>query len=244
MLIAIGGVFKDFRATVFYNEARNFSRMNICGIDEAGRGCIVGPMVICGAMLEEKDLPKLDALGVKDSKLLSPAARVRIAGELRKFVKHQIILVPPSQIDEYVLDGSGAKNLNWLEAEKSVELISMLSPNKAIVDCPSPNIKAYEDYMRERLLNKKVEIRAEHKADHKYKIVGAASILAKVARDMEIERIKLQVGEDFGSGYLTDPKTQSFLKSKWNVHAGVFRHSWSPYQELAGLKRQKRIGDF
>lgn len=218
--------------------------MKVCGIDEAGRGCVVGPLVICGAACDEKDLPKLQALGVKDSKLLSPATRERLAKELPKIVQYQLIIVPPREIDEYVLAGEKEKNLNWLEAEKSVELINMLEPEQAIVDCPSPNTKAYRDYLIERLLNKKIDIRAEHKADVNYLIVGAASILGKVRRDEEIASLKKLVGEDFGSGYMADERTSSFLKKNWQKHASIFRKSWAPYQVLAGTKKQKALGDF
>ncbi|MBI4146299.1 ribonuclease HII [Candidatus Woesearchaeota archaeon] len=218
--------------------------MIIGGIDEAGRGCIAGPLVICCATIDDKKEQSLKDLGVKDSKLLSPSARERIARELPKHVKFQLILVPPREIDEYVLCKDGSKNLNWLEADKSVELINMLSPNKVVVDCPSTNTKAYHEYIAERLLHKTVDIKTEHKADAKYLIVGAASILAKVARDAEIEKLKKHVGEDFGSGYMADPKTAEFLKRNWNKHPEIFRKSWTPYQVLSGMKKQKSLGEF
>ncbi len=217
--------------------------MKICGIDEAGRGCIVGPLVICGAMLDEADLPKLDELGVKDSKLLTEKQRERIEKELKKFVKYEIIAVPPGEIDNSVNSNIG-ENLNWLEALKSIEIINRLNPDKAIIDCPSPNVKAYHEFIVERLLHKKIKFTTEHKADFKYKIVGAASILAKVARDAEIEKIKQHVGVDFGSGYMADPRTVVFLERNWDKHQEVFRHSWAPFQVVAGLKKQKKLNEF
>jgi len=169
-------------------------KMKICGIDEAGRGCIIGPLVICGAMLEEKDEQKLKQLGVKDSKLLTPLQRMKIAKELPKYIKYQIIIVPPKEIDENVLSETG-QNLNWLEANKSIELINMLNPEKAIIDCPSNNVKAYHEYIAERLLHKKIDIKTEHKADMNHLIVAAASIMAKTTRDAEIEKIKEKIEE-------------------------------------------------
>lgn len=217
--------------------------MQICGIDEAGRGCVIGPLVICGAMIEENKEQTLKELGVKDSKLLTPLQRERLAKELPKHVKYQLIIIPPAEIDKYVLSETG-QNLNWLEADKSIELLHMLNPEKALIDCPSTNTKAYHEYIAERLLAKKLEFKTEHKADSKYLIVGAASIFAKVTRDAEIEKIKKHVGEDFGSGYMADPKTASFLKKNWNKHPEIFRHSWTPYQILAGMKKQKKIGEY
>lgn len=217
--------------------------MQICGIDEAGRGALVGPLVLCGAMIEEKDEPKLKNLGVKDSKLLSPQQRERIAEELKKIVKYQLIIVPPAEIDRNV-NGEGGSNLNWLEANKSVELVNMLNPEKAIIDCPSTNPKAYHEYLVERLLHKKVKIITEHKADANYLIVGAASILAKVTRDAAIEEIKKHTGADCGPGYPSNPITVDFLKKNWDKHPEVFRHTWAPYKKISQMKKQKGISDY
>ena len=217
--------------------------MKVCGIDEAGRGCIIGPLVICGAVIDEKKEDTLKELGVKDSKLLTPLQRERIAKVLPQHVKYQLILIPPAEIDKNVLSEDGA-NLNWLEADKSVELINMLNPDTALIDCPSTNTKAYHEYIAERLMAKSITFKTEHKADSKYLIVGAASILAKVARDAEIEKIKQHVGEDFGSGYMADPKTAAYLKKAWDKHPEIFRHSWTPYRLIAGLKKQKKLGEY
>ena len=217
--------------------------MKVCGIDEAGRGPIIGPLVICGVLMDEKDLPKLKDLGVKDSKLLTPKQRERIAAELKKLVKYQLIVLSPQEIDNNV-GGENGSNLNWLEANKSVELINILQPEKAIIDCPSPNTKAYHEYIAERLLHKKIKIVTEHKADVKYLIVGAASILAKVARDAEIEELKKHVGVDFGPGYMSNPITKAFLEKYWDKHPEIFRHSWEPYKQVAGLKKQKNLGEY
>ncbi len=217
--------------------------MKVCGIDEAGRGAVMGPLVICGALIDEKDEPKLKELGVKDSKLLTPKQRERIAEALKKMIKYQLVVLSPKEIDDNV-NGENGSNLNWLEANKSVELINILQPEKAIIDCPSPNTKAYHEYIAERLLHKTVKIVTEHKADVNHLVVGAASILAKVARDAAIEEIKKHVGEDCGPGYPANQITIQFLKKNWDKHPELFRHSWSTYKEVAGLKKQKKIGEY
>lgn len=214
--------------------------MKICGIDEAGRGCVIGPLVICGAMIEEDKQENLKNMGVKDSKLLTPLKRERLFDDLQEVVKYEIIIISPSEIDSYVLSETG-DNLNWLEAQKSVEIINRLKPEKAILDCPSQNTKAYKEYVTERLLHKKLDIKAEHKADFNYPIVAAASILAKVTRDAELAKIKKDVGEDFGSGYMADPKTAAFLKKNWNKYPSIFRQSWAPYQALQKGGAQKKL---
>ncbi len=218
--------------------------MKIVGIDEAGRGPIIGPMVMCGVAIEEGQEAELTALGVKDSKLLSPATRERLAKILEQKYKFHLVVISPIEIDSVVGNGK-SKNLNWLEAEKAVEIVNALNPGKVIIDCPSPNLKAYTEFITERLDHKQNrQVVCEHKADVNYVVVGAASIIAKVARDAEIARLRAHVGVDFGSGYVADPKTKAFLDKNWNKHPELFRHSWAPYkklvEEIAG-KQQKLI---
>ena len=110
--------------------------------------------------------------------------------------------------------GHDGLNLNWLEADKSAEILDNLNPNKAIIDAPGNNIEKYRVYLLKKLKNKDIKLVLEHKADLNHPVVSAASILAKVTRDTEIELLKKELGIDFGSGYMTDPKTVEFLKSK------------------------------
>ncbi|MBI4451378.1 ribonuclease HII [Candidatus Woesearchaeota archaeon] len=216
---------------------------SLCGIDEAGRGPVIGPLVIAGVLINEDEQDQLRTLGAKDSKLLTNGQRERLFEVIKKAVlKYHIITIPPADIDHAV--ESDLMNLNWLEAHKSVEIINELKPDKAILDSPSPNTTAYTSHVREYLDNPHITIISEHKADVNYPAVSAASILAKVTRDREIEAIKKRIGIDFGSGYLTDPKTQAFLKSHWDTHHELFRHSWEPYKKIAGLKGQRGIKEF
>jgi ribonuclease HII len=214
--------------------------MLLCGIDEAGRGPIIGPMVICGVALDEHKVNYLRDLQVKDSKLLTPAKRERIFRELTTVGSHYIIIVEPEEIDAAVM-GTDGMNLNWLEAKKSVDILAKLQPQRAFVDCPSPNLPAYTNYML-KLLPFPLDLRCEHKADAKYEIVSAASIIAKVTRDRLIEEIKKKHGVDFGSGYIADPKTAAFVKE--NPDFPHIRKSWAPYKKLIIERKQRGIGDF
>lgn len=207
--------------------------MIICGTDEAGRGPIISVMVLCGVSIEETDLEKLKNLGVTDSKLLTPVKRTNLAKELPNIVNFSMKVVTPQEIDEAV--NSEITNLNWLEADKTIEILEELKPDSAIIDCPSPNITAYENYIKNKLVTS-IKIKAEHKADLNHLIVGAASILAKVKRDEEIEKLKEKLGIDIGSGYPSDPKTKIFLKNYWNVYPEIFRKSWAPYKKVASTK--------
>ncbi len=214
----------------------------ILGIDEAGRGPVIGPLVIAGALIEENKLTNLKEIGVKDSKLLSPKKRREIANKLKRILKDYLILIiEPPEIDEAV-DGKNKLNLNWLEAIKTVEVINKLKPDRAIIDCPSPNIRAYTEYIRERL-KEDVELIVEHKADHKYLITGAASILAKESREEEVDKIRKKYG-NIGPGYMSNPITQKFLEENWEKHPEIFRRSWMSWKNHKRAKNQKRLGEF
>ena len=134
-------------------------------------------------------------------------------------------------------------NLNWLEAITSAKIISKLQPDQAILDCPSTNIQAYSDYVK-NLLKTDVKIIAEHKADLNHTIVGAASILAKVTRDRKIETLKQKLNVDFGSGYPSDPKTKKFLAENWQKYPEIFRKTWSSYKKYSEAKNQKNLSEF
>ena len=217
--------------------------MLICGIDEARRGPVLGPMVMCGAFIEEKDMKKLEALNPRDSKLMTSNEREELYPKLLSVLKHyKIFILQAEEIDKAV-HGHDGLNLNKLEAKKQAEILNEFNPEKAIIDCPSNNIKSYRLQLLNLLKNKKVELVLEHNAE-RYPLVAAASIIAKVTGDREIETIKKQIGIDFGSGYMSDPKTVEFLKKHFETYPELFRKSWFPYQELVNKKFQKSLSDF
>jgi ribonuclease HII len=208
--------------------------MSILGIDEAGRGPVIGPMAVAGVLVDDDEA--LDAIGVKDSKLLTPKQREALFGRIIRAVKgYQVLLVTIDEIDASVEEG----NLNWLEADAMVKIIQHLKPTTAYLDCPSTNTQKFSEYIRERV--GAVKIIAEHKADAKYPSVSAASILAKVTRDREIEKLH-KIHGDFGSGYPADPRTQEFLSR--HPELPIYRRSWSSWQRVAEKKLQKNLGDF
>lgn len=199
-------------------------------------------MVLCGVVVEEKQQHKLEEIGAKDSKQLTKKQRESLLKKIKDTAKsHYIIIVEPKEIDEAL--ESNSLNLNKLEAVKMAEIINYLRPDKVIIDCPSNNIKQFVIYVKKHLIHKKVEIKAEHKADANYPLVGAASILAKVTRDAEIEKIKKRIGIEFGSGYPADPKTDKFLKENFEKYPEIFRKTWASHKRLVkGLGQSKLDG--
>ena len=215
----------------------------ICGIDESRRGPVLGAMVMCGALIDEEDLPELEKLGPKDSKLLSKEEREEIYPKLIKVLKHyKVIIIQPDEIDKAV-HGHDGLNLNKLEAHKQSDILNEFNPEKAIIDCPSNNIKSYGVLIKKLLKYKKLELILEHNAE-RYPLVAAASIIAKVTGDKEVEKIKKEISIDFGSGYMSDPKTVDFLKSNFENYPELFRKSWFPYKDLVSQKFQKSLSDF
>ncbi len=214
----------------------------ICGMEEAGRGPIMGPLVMCGLVVSEEDEIKLKELGVKDSKQLTAKQRESMFDKILKIAKsHKIVLLSPSDVDSAV--ESENSNLNWLEAQTTAKILNELNADKAIIDCPSTNIPAYTKYLQ-NLLKVKTQISCAHHADVDFPIVSASSIIAKVTRDIEVEKIKKKYNVDFGSGYMADPKTKDFLDKNWNKHPELFRHSWAPYKKLVQSVNQMNLGEF
>ncbi len=212
----------------------------ICGIDEAGRGPVIGPMVLAGISIDSREIPRLKNIGVKDSKLLTPRKREAIFKEILNIIKkYKIMIVDPHEIDDALK--SYNLNLNRLEAIKTAIIINYLNPDKVILDCPSNNIKSYVNYLKLFLKNKNLEINAGHDYDKKFIAVGAASILAKVTRDAQIKRLQFKIKDYIGSGYASDPYTQKFLKDNFNKYPEIFRKTWSTYKRIAN---QKKLNEF
>jgi len=204
--------------------------VKILGIDEAGRGPIIASMYLVGVLGDETVEEKFKQMGVKDSKLLTHKKRCLLEGKIKDLaLKVKIIQVKPEEIDMAV-DG-GKLNLNWLEAHKQAEIINELKPDKVIIDCPSPNIKKFKEYLLNLIEDKRVELVVEHKADKNYFIVGAASIIAKCEREKEVAELKKKYG-DFGS--------LPFDEKIWVVNAEGFLAS----EKIGNLVENINVRDF
>ncbi|MEK6855793.1 MAG: ribonuclease HII [Nanoarchaeota archaeon] len=218
----------------------------VLGIDDAGRGPLIGPMFLAGVLLKMEDEKNLKQEGVNDSKQVAHPKRVRLAGLIKDVcVSYKIVSSTPEQIDHSILSGI---NLNTLEALKVAEIINSLVIGqkegiKVIVDCPSVNTKAWRALLLQYLKDPdRVELLCEHKADANHVSVSAASILAKVAREDSVEELKKQFG-DFGSGYPSDPLTKEFLRKQGQKQkdSGLFRKTWQTWKALYPSENQKTL---
>jgi len=223
------------------------------GIDDAGRGPVIGPMVLAGCLLDEETGARFRKLGVRDSKLLSPQRREKLAEMIKETADgFHIVQASAADIDYSLRHGI---NLNQLEALKTAEIINHILENAknevtVQIDCPSTNIPAWQNYLSDRIdekIRKRIKLLCEHKADVKYAAVSAASILAKVTRDAEIENIKKKYGIEIGSGYPADPLCQKFLKTEGQKYQkyGIIRETWQTWKgHDKSIKSQKKLAEF
>ncbi len=214
----------------------------ISGIDEAGRGCILGPMVIAGVAIPHEHEEKLRKLGVKDSKQLSPAKREELAKKIEELANIVVLEVAACKIDNYRKQGI---SLNRLEAIKFAEILNLQKPHRAFIDGPDTNLPKLHGFLK-KMAPDGIELVVEHFADSKYPVVSAASIIAKVERDKKIGQLRKEYG-DIGSGYTSDPVTVKWLEEWMKTHKELpecARKSWITAENLIEKKEQSLISSF
>jgi ribonuclease HII len=203
--------------------------MKILGIDEAVRGSVLGPLVVSGVVLEQNRLKYLERLGLKDSKKISPQRRIALSRKIERIAECHTIHITAKDIDRL---RSRDVNLNEIEKIAINRIIRESAPSTCFID--SIDIKPERLTIELETIHPDVKVVAEHKADDRYPIVSAASIIAKVERDRAIQEIKKKY-KDIGSGYPSDPKTIKFLK---NIPPGdlpdFIRRSWATVEKIVG----------
>jgi ribonuclease HII len=216
--------------------------MRIAGIDEAGKGPVIGPMCIGGVLAEKEKLDSLKNLGVADSKKLTPKKREHLAHQIRKYAqKVYIFEVSPSQIDEL----RKVMSMNQIMVLGFSRVLEELQPDMVYVDAADVNAARFGTNLKAQYAKKfpdkakELSVVSEHQADATYPVVSAASIVAKVRRDELIKELGKKIGIDFGSGYPSDPKTQRFLEDWSREHETLpefVRHSWKTAENVLKKK--------
>jgi ribonuclease HII len=218
----------------------------ILGIDDAGRGPVVGPMILAGVLITKKQEKELKKLGVKDSKAITQKRRDFLEEKIKEIViSYDVILAFPEEIDKSNAEGL---KLNELEANHIAKIIDNLNQEekkiKVVVDCPSTSIAKWSDYLKTKITNlSNLEISCEHKADANHVAVAAASILAKCEREKEVLKLKKEYGIEIGSGYTSDPSTIRFLEKYALKHKdkGIFRKSWITWKRASEKLGQQTL---
>jgi len=212
----------------------------IVGVDEAGRGPVIGPLVVAGVGVES-DVP-LRQLNVRDSKKLSPERREALAPEIEKLSKYEVVVIPAERIDVMRAEMS----LNDFEAKLFAQVIERLHPETAYVDAADVDEIEFKRCVR-RELRFDVEIVSQHNADELFPVVSAASILAKVCRDREMRAIEREIGMLVGSGYASDADTIGFLE-QWIREKGSLpphtRASWDTARRLLAGAKSRKLDEF
>ena len=218
----------------------------VLGIDEAGRGPVVGSLFVCGALVNEKNEYKLKKLGVKDSKLLTEDEREFMASELPKILEDFVVKeITASQIDKLMK----SINLNVIEMQIFAKVIEELKPNKVIIDLPEKNGEKFVLKVKKFLdpkIYEKIEFIAENKADENYPVVSAASILAKSAREKHVKKLYEKYGY-FRTGYPHDEDTIKMLEEyvkKYKKLPPDARKCWSTSKKILEKFAQKKLGEF
>jgi len=211
----------------------------ICGVDEAGKGSVLGPMVIAAVSCASEDV--FDDLNIKDSKLLAPKERERLSAIIKKRCKIAVVKIDAQEIDMIRRE----MTLNACVARAHAHAINKLGPVMAYVDACDVNPFRYAEMVRSHL-DRECEIVSEHHADSTYRIVSAASIIAKVTRDKEINKLGKKHG-DIGSGYPSDPTTITYLSRYIDEHKvppPIARKSWKTVTAMIGKMEQSSLSTF
>jgi ribonuclease HII len=232
----------------YHSRWLSIVRAYYIGIDEAGRGPLIGDMVVAGVMGTPSIFEKLALLGVKDSKLLSPSERLRFYKTIiESGVFTVLIYIPPHLLDK--------ENLNSLEEKAIIKILNILSH---IVNREASEIHIFIDEVKgcskniektlRNIFKQHVYFTMEPHADTKYTAVAAASIIAKVSRDLNLIVLRRVFG-DFGSGYITDPDTKNWVLEYYSSHITpplFIRRSWRVLRKIAPLwyiTKKRKISD-
>lgn len=214
--------------------------MLLGGIDEAGRGSVIGPLVIAGISFDSTGIESIRNEGITDSKKLTVQKRETMYTKiLQSAVSVFVCRINPMTIDKYV----SQKKLNVLESRFMTITADNISADKIIIDACDVKPDRFKQSILKNLTNKSVKIYCFHKADADNLIVSAASVIAKVTRDREIKKIEEILCKKIGSGYPSDPSTKLFLRNHLfnNETKEYIRFSWSPVKNLMNECAQTKL---
>ncbi len=212
----------------------------IIGVDEAGRGPVIGPLVVTALRIPKRDIKLLEEMGVEESKKVSKNKRIYLYEAIiencnkRKW-NIRTIICPPCEIDLEV----ERNNLNKLEVKLFSEVIKKdgfsLKIEQINLDACDVNEERFGANVRSNLGEKwkKTKIISKHKMDDIDLVTGAASIIAKVTRDFEIEKIDKNMSFSIGSGYPSDPVTKIAVEKMilGNFPHEQLRWSWKTVKD-------------
>lgn len=211
-----------------------------CGVDEAGRGPVLGPLVVAAVMVED-DAPLIE-MGVRDSKKLARTRRIELHSAIQQVADTEIVIITHDDIDKQ----RASESLNNIEARAFATALARFGESRIFADAADVDPQRFRRMVCSHL-DFDVQMICEHKADEQYPVVSAASIVAKETRDTLMDRISEELGQPVGSGYASDPTTIAFLEN-WISEKGDLppytRRSWDTSRRLLNLSRTRRLTDW
>ncbi len=211
-----------------------------CGVDEAGRGPVLGPLVVAAVMVQDE--APLRKMGVRDSKMLSRIRRSDLFDRITELADFEVVVLTHQQIDEQ----RRVDSLNEIEARAFATAVRQFTSGTIYLDAADVDATRFGTAVS-RYLDHDARIISRHKADELFPVVSAASIIAKETRDRMMDRIGEEMGMEVGSGYAHDPKTLAFLEN-WISENGDLppcaRRSWGTSRRLLGLSKTRRLTDW
>lgn len=212
-----------------------------CGVDEAGRGSVMGPLVVGTVFVEDDSV--LRDIGVKDSKKLTPKRREAMYEAITEAVPYwDVVIATAADVDSRREEMS----LNEVELRMFAEAVSSQPRDAVYADCPDVNEVSFTERLS-KLLSPDVTVVAKHKADDTYPVVSAASIVAKVTRDRMLDDIRREYDVNIGSGYPSDHYTMDFI-AQWIKDNGKapehVRCSWEPVRKMLSARANTKISDW
>ncbi len=214
------------------------------GIDEAGRGCVIGPLVIAAAGVEGKMVSKLVEAGVKDSKRLTPRSRIRIASSIRRIAR----VVETRRISASRIDRLRSKgvSLNEIEAMLVGSILSKHRRGVFYVDSVDRDCARFKMMILRHAAGFKGVLIVRNYLDESNPLVGAASIIAKVERDRAVKSLLRKAGLPECSGYSSDSKTVRLVEQllKSGCRGNMVRRSWSTVERIRARLNQDSLSRF
>jgi len=207
------------------------------GVDEAGKGPVLGSMFAAAVAGDAGDLPD----GVADSKRLTADRREELDAQIRDRMAVGVAEIPVARIDDPETD------MNALTVAAQASALSQVAEDGASGHVDAGDVD--EERFGRRVadgVDADVDVTAEHGADDEYALVAAASVVAKVARDSHVDALADEYG-DVGSGYPSDPTTREFLREHVREHGALpdcARASWQTSADALAAAEQSGLDDF
>jgi ribonuclease HII len=207
------------------------------GVDEAGKGPVLGSMFAAAVAGDPDALPD----GVADSKRLTPGRREALDAAIRESMQVGVVEVPVARIDDPETD------MNELGVAAQVDALAQVAEDGLAGHVDAADVDA--ERFGKRVASAvpcDVDVTAEHGADDEYDLVAAASVVAKVARDAHVAELCEEYGE-VGSGYPSDPTTREFLEAYVDQHGELpdcARSSWQTSRDALAAAEQSGLGEF